>query len=147
MNGYHYTQSGLDNVWLENGYQILETPYGSGVAIDDVEGLHRAIGAALTEKPGRLTGAEFRFLRQELGMTQARMGEMVGRTSQAVAIWEKSKKVRPEADFLVRHIYKQSALNGRELYVETVDRLRAKDQDEYQESLTLQEAGNVWRVA
>ena len=29
---YHYTDGGLRNVWLANGYEIKKTPYGEGVA-------------------------------------------------------------------------------------------------------------------
>lgn len=30
---YHYTQCGLDNVWLENGYKVKKTAYGQAVAV------------------------------------------------------------------------------------------------------------------
>lgn len=29
--GYRYTESGLTNVWLANGYPIRKTKYGEGV--------------------------------------------------------------------------------------------------------------------
>jgi len=35
---YHYTDAGLKNVWLTNGYQQQNTPYGRVVAVQDVEG-------------------------------------------------------------------------------------------------------------
>ena len=31
---YHYTESGLRNVWLENGYTVRQTPYGETIAIE-----------------------------------------------------------------------------------------------------------------
>lgn len=40
---YHYTESGLLNVWLVNGYQEHETPYGRGLSIEEADELHRAI--------------------------------------------------------------------------------------------------------
>ena len=40
---YHYTESGMRDVWLANGYERRETSYGKSVAIRDVPGLHRAI--------------------------------------------------------------------------------------------------------
>jgi len=67
---YHYTESGLQNVWLENGYSKVRTKYGTGVAIHDVDGLHRMIGKTIARKP-RMTGAEFRFLRKQLGRTDS----------------------------------------------------------------------------
>ena len=40
--GYRYTESGLTNVWLANGYTIRKTKYGEGVSVQDVDGLTRA---------------------------------------------------------------------------------------------------------
>jgi len=35
---YHYTDGGLRNVWLANGHEIKNTPYGEGVvALDDMD--------------------------------------------------------------------------------------------------------------
>ena len=48
---YHYKESGLDNVYLENGFTIHKTPYGEGVSIQDTAGLHKAIGVWLVEAP------------------------------------------------------------------------------------------------
>ena len=53
---YHYTECGLDNVWLENGYKVHKTPYGKGVSIDDASGLHAVLVAELVKKQGRITG-------------------------------------------------------------------------------------------
>jgi hypothetical protein len=59
---YHYTDGGLRNVWLANGYEIKKTPYGEGVAFHNVDGLTRSICMALTRKASLLTGAEFRYI-------------------------------------------------------------------------------------
>jgi putative transcriptional regulator len=64
---YHYTESGLDNVWLLDGVEHHETPYGPATSIRDIDELHRAIGISIT-KSERMTGAEFRFLRTELDL-------------------------------------------------------------------------------
>ncbi|TWP39194.1 transcriptional regulator, partial [Xylella fastidiosa subsp. fastidiosa] len=37
---YHYTESGLGNVWLRNGFTVHKTPYGDGIAIDNLPSLH-----------------------------------------------------------------------------------------------------------
>lgn len=52
---YRYIEGGLPSVWLKNGYVERTTPYGKGVAIRDVAGLHKAIRNAIkTGKPRRL---------------------------------------------------------------------------------------------
>ena len=41
---YRYKGCGLDNVYLEGGVEYIQTPRGWVLHIQDVEGLHRAIG-------------------------------------------------------------------------------------------------------
>ena len=77
---YHYTMCGLDNVWLENGYTEKKTAYGNAVSIDAVEDLHRVIALSLCDKPHRLTGKEFRFLRTTMNMSQGGIAKLLGVT-------------------------------------------------------------------
>jgi putative transcriptional regulator len=44
---YHYRECGLDNIYLLNGFDPVETPRGVSVQIRDREGLHLAIGRCL----------------------------------------------------------------------------------------------------
>ena len=50
----HYTQCGLDNVWLENGYDTQTTAYGKAVAVHDVDGLHALLAAQVAKNPGQI---------------------------------------------------------------------------------------------
>ncbi|MDZ4380774.1 MAG: hypothetical protein U0942_05480 [Parvibaculum sp.] len=104
---YHYTDSGLDNIWLENGYTIHETAYGEGVSIQDTAGLHKAIGEWLVGLPKPLNGAELRFIRLEMELTQRDLGGILGVEEQAVRRWEKgrTKAMSGPADRLLRALY------------------------------------------
>jgi DNA-binding transcriptional regulator YiaG len=102
---YHYTDGGLRNIWLANGYERVETPYGKALTIQDLPGLTRAICKALIRKNSKLTGAEFRYLRQAMLMSQASLGRTLGRTDQAIAGWEKNSKVPKFADQMLRVVY------------------------------------------
>jgi len=74
---YRGNDMGLKNVWLANGYTLHDTSYGGGVSFDDVEGLTRAVCLALERNPGKLTGTEFRYIRQEgVGMSPASPAKM-----------------------------------------------------------------------
>jgi len=88
---YHYTECGLDNIYLLNGFDPVETPRGMGTTIKNVDGLHRAIGEMLVEEKKALTGKEFRFLRHEVNLTQQDLAAIVGVNVQTVARYEKRK--------------------------------------------------------
>ena len=111
---YHYTDSGLDNIYLVNGYTEHQTPYGRAVSIYNLEGLHDTIASKLVDGPNRLTGAELRFLRHELDISQKRLGKFLGKTEQAVARWEKAtdKAVDPIADRMLRLLYLEFKQGG-----------------------------------
>ena len=102
---YHYTECGLRNVVLRDGYKEIETPYGTAVQIDNIEGLHQAISLHLIQQPF-LSGREFRFLRIEMDMTQRDIGLYFGVGAQAVALWEKTAHVPRKADQMIRALYK-----------------------------------------
>ena len=114
---YHYTGCALPNVFLQNGYEVVETRYGEGVKISDIEGLHKVLAEAVVCTPMSLRGYEFRFLRSELELSQETLGELLGRDAQAVARWEKgvSKKVDPAADRLLRALYRDAFMGQKRL--------------------------------
>ena len=58
---YHYTESGLDNVYLVNGFTYVDRPDGREVVIEDIDGLHRAIGEFLITNRKNLSGKEIRI--------------------------------------------------------------------------------------
>jgi putative transcriptional regulator len=86
---YHYNASGLDNIYLLNGVSFEETAYGPMVTIENIDGLHRAIGLRIITKPEQMTGAEFRFLRKQMGLSQANLAQMMGVSDQTIANYEK----------------------------------------------------------
>jgi len=106
---YHYTESGLDNVFLKGGVTHHKTVYGEGVSIGDTEGLHKAIGLWLIALPKPLNGAELRFLRLEMEVTQKDLGAFLGTKEQTVSLWERSRdKAMPgAADRLLRVLYSE----------------------------------------
>lgn len=141
--GYHYTESGLTNVWLANGYTVRKTKYGEGVSIHDVDGLHRAIAQALANKP-HLTGAEVRFLRKEMGLSQRGLGELLGVTDQSVALWEKKGRLPRTADRLLRLIYVEHD-KGNAPIVRFIQTLNDLDQQVH-EQIIAEEADGGWKA-
>ena len=127
---YHYTETGLQNVWLENGYNVRKTPYGKAVSIDDADGLHKAIGRAVARK-SHLTGTEFRFLRKELDLSQHAVADLLGTSEQTVALWERRGKIPKTADRMFRAIYLETVDGNVKLkkLVERVADLDRKDDE------------------
>lgn len=124
---YHYTESGLRNVWLVNGYTLRKTPYGKGVSIDSLEDLHRAIARQVVRLPRPLTGAEFRFLRKALDLSQAGLADYLGCNVQALARWEKGESRIPKpAERLLRALYRE-ADEGNAQIRELVKRINRRD--------------------
>ena len=121
---YHYTDGGLRNVWLANGYEIKKTPFGEGVAFHNLEGLTTSICIALTNKAGVLTGSEFRYIRSAgMLLSQPALGKLMGIDGQSVARWEKTSKVPRWADKLVRLLYTAQA-EGNEPIANAVERIK-----------------------
>lgn len=107
---YHYTDGGLRNVWLANGYEVRETPFGDAVAIRDLQGLSEAICHALVRKTGPLTRTELRYIRTSgLLRSQAALGSALGVDAQTVARWEKETRIPVMADKMIRLIYLEHA--------------------------------------
>jgi putative transcriptional regulator len=110
---YHYTQCGLDDVYLLNGYKRHQTPYGAGVTVEDVEGLHEVIAKHVSLNKALLSGKEFRFLRKLLDLTQAEVAGFLACDVQSVARWEKGKTdINGAADKLMRILYLSSRHAG-----------------------------------
>ena len=145
---YHYTDGGLKNIWLINGYEEIDTPYGKAVSIEDIDGLHRVIGRWLVDLPKPLTGAEFRFIRHELDLSQKRLADMMGKTELTIGRWERAldRPVDPAADRLIRLIYTACTFyaDGKPIR-ELIDRLAELDQVERAEC-RLEERQGKWRV-
>ena len=85
---YHYTESGLDYVWLANGFTRHDTPDGPGVSITAADQLHEVIAHAVVISEGRIGGQEVRFLRSMLGISQEGLGNILGKSRASVARWE-----------------------------------------------------------
>lgn len=144
---YHYTDSGLDNVHLVNGYYERDTPYGRAISIEDMDGLHKTIGRWLVNIAKPLNGAELRFLRHELDLSQKKLGQMMGKSEQAIGRWERAstKAIDPIADRLIRIIYSEW-VDGNGPVKDLIERLAELDQLEEAEC-TLEERDGRWHVA
>jgi putative transcriptional regulator len=146
---YQYRECGLDNVWLIGGVDHTVTPRGTGITIQDIEGLHRVIGNILVRERKNLTGREFRFLRHEINMTQQNLAAVLGVDVQSVGRWERGESkggIPRPAQGLIRLLYEEKA-NGNRQICEPLEWLAALDeQTGDEEEITLQETPDGWAI-
>ena len=141
---YHYTDGGLRNVWLANGYEIKKTPFGEGVAFHNLDGLTTSICIALTKKAGVLTGSEFRYIRSAgMMLSQPALGKLMGIDGQSVARWEKTGKVPKWADKLVRLVYLAQA-QGNEPISSAVERVKTVERL-VKQRIVVKESRGQWK--
>jgi DNA-binding transcriptional regulator YiaG len=141
-NWLHYTACGLDNVWLANGFAVKETKYGTGVSIEDVDGLHRLLASNLVEREGLLTGKEFRFLRVHLGLTQQGLGKLLGDVSEnAVSLWERKDSVPAIYDHWLRMLV-IAKFKGNTKVADAVQRIQTVERLVHQKYVVRGEDGN-----
>jgi DNA-binding transcriptional regulator YiaG len=105
MADYHYTECGLDNVVIA-GVSFAKDDTGEAVvSIPNINGLHRAIALGIIKRKGAMSGSELRFLRSEMGMTQAELAALIHREPLAVSRWERDEfKKDSNAETIIRLI-------------------------------------------
>ncbi|HUU40238.1 MAG TPA: type II TA system antitoxin MqsA family protein [Desulfatiglandales bacterium] len=103
---YHYTESGLNNVYL-SGVEICEcTCKEKMVAIPSVMELHRLIGIVLINKNTPLTGEEIKFLCKNMGISGKIFAEVIGIDKATLSRWENDNQVVLKSnDRLIRLAY------------------------------------------
>ena len=103
MIEYRYTESGLDNVIIK-GIQVHgDDADEQCFTIPNINGLHKAIASGIVYRHSTMTGKELRFLRSEMGMTQAELAALVHREPLAVSRWERAEvPIDSNAEALIR---------------------------------------------
>ena len=105
-----------------------------------------AIGRWLVDTPKPLHGAELRFLRTEMELTQRDLAACIGTTEQTLWLWEKGKgKAIPgPADRLLRALYSEYG-GGDGTVRRIVDRLVELDQLE-SAKVCMRETETGWQI-
>lgn len=104
---YHYTDCGLDYVYLQNGYTVHTTRHGDGVSIKDARALHERIALDILDRHSPLQGQDVRFLRGMLHLSQEGLARVLRQQRGSVARWEAEpgKDLPGAADSALRMFY------------------------------------------
>ncbi len=147
---YQYKECGLDNIYLSNGFCRLSGGRGQSVSIEDIEGLHRAIGEWIARDKKFLDGREARFLRQEMGLSQAQLAMLLGINEQSIARWEKKRlekaqKIPADSERMIRFLYLETI--GDETPMKEFLQVLAELEDVSELATSFQETEHGWETA
>jgi len=91
MSAYHYTESGLANVYIEGLNPMIDDDGDEVIQIPAINELHRAIAQGIVCHEKGMSPEELRFLRTEMGLTQSELAQLVHRDKQSVGRWERGE--------------------------------------------------------
>ncbi len=89
MNRYQYRACGLPNVFLVGIPECTDDKGEACVTIENISGLHKVIASEIVFRAHGFTGAELRFLRSEMGLTQKDVANLVRVEPLTVGRWER----------------------------------------------------------
>jgi len=102
---YRYTECGLDNVYVHGLHPIIDDDGEDVYRINNINGLHKAIARGIITQSAAMSGKHLRFLRTEMGLTQAELGKMVHKEQLTVGRWEREESpIDTNADTIIRLI-------------------------------------------
>jgi len=103
MSRFHYTACGLDNVFIEGSREGFGIDDEGMMTISAVGLLHKVIAEGIVMHPAKMSCQELRFLRTEMGLTQAQLGKILKVRLLTVSRWERNETlVSDAAEMLVR---------------------------------------------
>ena len=123
MSTFHYTACGLDNVYIEGLSEVVDHAGNSTITIAGINQLHKVICEGIVCHSNSMNGDELRFLRSEMGMTQAELAGFLHCAPLTVGRWERGEgEIGGSNEALIRML----AIEKLSLNVEkTVDEISA----------------------
>ena len=105
MSAYHYIESGLPNVYIHGLEPMIDHEGDEVIEIPFIAALHAEIVRGIVVHNGTMSGLELRFVRSELGMTQAELAKILGVQQLTVGRWERSEnEMDKPAEMVVRKL-------------------------------------------
>lgn len=91
MNSYHYTECGLQNVIIQNLKVVIDDEGDQVITIPAVNVLHKIIATGIVSHKLGMSADELRFLRSEMGYSQAQLAQLVHHDRQSIGRWERGE--------------------------------------------------------
>jgi len=145
MTKYHYIECGLDNVYINGLSPIVDDDGDEVIQIPFIAALHAEVARGIIMSKGAISGKELRFLRTEMGMTQAQLAEKVDVDGQTVGRWERGETpTNSTAELVIRRIAGERLVDAFDESMERlVDRVHSEDPDG---DITIETLGDGYRL-
>ncbi|CRL46142.1 hypothetical protein SGGMMB4_04491 [Sodalis glossinidius str. 'morsitans'] len=141
---HHYTDCGLETVWLTNGYRCEKHAVRIQIEIEDKPALHQVLAKLLINRRNLLSCHEIHFLRREMSMSVHELASVMGVQSEVIERWERGETGLPRvADVSLRALFVGSRLEESEpeLYLHILSETECRQSSE---TLFLTYADNGW---
>lgn len=100
---YHYKACGLNNVIIQNMPAREDDAGDKVIEIPMINALHAMLTMELATKESSLLPEELKFVRTEMGLTQAELAERIKKDHQTIGRWERGENpVDPTAEVIIR---------------------------------------------
>ncbi|WP_318482574.1 helix-turn-helix domain-containing protein [Photobacterium leiognathi] len=143
---HHYTESGLDNIYLVNGYEITLVDGEECISYTGFEQIQRAIGVTICNQNSWMNAQQFKFLRKEFQLTQSALGRLLFCDRQSIARWEKSETaIPPLVDITLRALYLESIHEDSHVRL-TIDSLADAEIADLNKEIRIENKDGKWQA-
>ncbi len=105
MTSHHYTECGLQNVFIEGLDVVVDDDGDEIITIPAVNELHKLIALGIVSHEHGMSADELRFLRTEMGYTQAELATLVHHDKQSIGRWERGEyDIDSSAETIIRRL-------------------------------------------
>lgn len=123
MNRYHYTECGLQNVFIDGLVFHVDDAGDEIITIPAINELHMRIAQGIVSHKHGISGEELRFLRTEMGYTQSELAAVVHHDKQSIGRWERSEyDIDSAAEAIIRKLAMEKLNLGLHLGIEELSR-------------------------
>ncbi|MBI5740977.1 MAG: helix-turn-helix domain-containing protein [Nitrospirae bacterium] len=121
---YHYSESGLENVFLET--DIYKCKCGEIIPdIPNIHGLHELVAKDLVRRESPLNGKELKFLRKQMRLKASELAQLLSVHKVTLSRWENgSEKISMGYDKLIRFLYTQMLQEKCNTILKIIDGIR-----------------------
>lgn len=146
MSTYHYVECGLPNVYIEGLPPVVDDDGDEVVEIPFIAALHAEIARGIVMHKGNMSGKELRFLRTEMGLTQAGLATVVGVAPLTLGRWERDENPMDQsAETLIRKLAIERLLKPFDTSVEELAQKVASD-DPHNGPMTIRAEGERYTL-